>query len=79
MRCVWDGCQATFDGDNPPAGWTWTWLILYQSKQPFVNVLDIPPKDVLRDAALCPEHTKRLDEQLKELDRALSGPAIGNA
>jgi hypothetical protein len=57
----------------------WTNLIVYQGK-PKLSFLDIPPKDCLRDAVLCPTHTQLLDRQLKELGRALlDQPAAGMA
>ena len=76
-QCAWDGCATTFDGDLAPEGWSW--LILYHSKRPHLNFFDIPTKDVLRDAALCPTHTRQLERRLKDNGRALSGPTEGSA
>jgi hypothetical protein len=74
--CAWDGCGASFKGDMPEG---WTNLIMYWAPSPIPNVLDIPPADWLRDAGLCPEHTRLLESQLKDLGRAVSGPAAGCA
>lgn len=75
-QCAWRGCEAAFEGDEAPEGWAW--LILYHSMQPYLEFLEIPPTDLLRDAVLCPEHTKRLDEQMKDMGREISGPIAGN-
>jgi hypothetical protein len=72
--CAWEGCHASFKGGQAPSGWTY--LILY--RPPLVmNFIDILPTDCLRDTCLCPEHTRLLDSQFKELGRAVSGPAAG--
>jgi hypothetical protein len=74
--CAWRDCEARFAGDMP-AGWTN--LILYWAPRPILNAADIPARDWLRDAVLCPEHTRLLDSQLKELGREVSGPVAGSA
>jgi hypothetical protein len=76
-ECAWDGCTATFDGDKAPEGWAW--LILYRSGRPHLNFLDIPSKDVLRDAALCPTHARQLERRVKDSGGALSGPTVGSS
>ena len=76
-ECTWDGCAATFDGDKAPEGWSW--LILYRSGRPHLNFLDIPSKDVLRDAVLCPTHTRQLERRVKDSGGTLSGPTAGSS
>ena len=62
--CAWRGCTATCKGDLPRG---WVFLIAYWSKKPFTNFMDIPPKDIYRDAVLCPEHARELESHLKDL------------
>jgi integrase len=48
------------------------------TRRPKINFRDIAPADFVRDAVLCPEHTRLLDSQLKDLGRALiSEPPAG--
>ena len=70
--CAWNGCLETFRGDMPNG---WTWLLMYWNKQP---LLKYTGADTLRDAALCPAHTRALDLQLKDLGRQLDRP-LGSA
>lgn len=71
--CSWDRCGKFFEGEQP---FGWTWLIMYRSPQ----ATQIIPLDdrLLRDSALCPEHTKLLDDQLKDIGRDISAPPAGN-
>jgi hypothetical protein len=75
--CAWEGCDRVFDGRTLPEDWAI--LTLYRSKRPILNFLDIRAKVLLRDAVLCPEHTKQLDDQLKDISQALSELAAGSA
>jgi hypothetical protein len=75
--CAWKGCHQGFKGNAMPKGWTWLWM--FWSKQPQPNINKIPPQDMLRDAALCPEHTMELDLKLKDIGRALAEPMMGEA
>ena len=77
IQCAWEGCAATFYGDKAPDGWSW--LLCYRSGRPHLNFLDIPSKDVLRDAAVCPVHTRQLQTRLKDGGGAFSGPTAGPA
>jgi hypothetical protein len=80
VMCAWKGCEAAMNpdpnGDLPPG---WSWLLLTRSYRHAANLLDIPPSDCLRDAALCPKHTRQLDSLLEDLARELTGPAAGTA
>ena len=75
--CAWEGCDQVFDSRTLPEGWAI--LTLYQSKRPILNFLDIRAKVLLRDAVLCPEHTKQLDDQLKDIGQAVSELAAKSA
>jgi hypothetical protein len=80
MMCAWKGCEAVCKSDTKgdlPRGWSG--LLLTRSLRHYANLLDIPPSDCLRDACLCPEHTRLLDSQLADLARELAGPAAGTA
>jgi hypothetical protein len=74
--CAWEGCTATFQGDMPHG---WINLLAYWAPRPLTNFWEIPVKDRMRDACLCPEHTRQLDSQLKPIGRALDAPAQGHA
>jgi hypothetical protein len=74
--CAWDGCAATFDGDMPKG---WINLFAYWSPRAELAFWTIAPQHVLRDAVLCPEHTRALECQLKELSRLGSMPPMGVA
>jgi hypothetical protein len=80
VACAWKGCGAgcEFDdsGDFPPG---WATLLLAKSYRVYANILEIPPELCLRDAVLCPEHTRQLDSLLVDLGRELLGPAAGAA
>jgi hypothetical protein len=74
--CAWDGCQATFKGDMPRG---WVYLITYWAKRPQLNILDVPQRDMPRDAVLCPKHAHALESQLMDLGRQINEPARGSA
>jgi hypothetical protein len=74
--CAWAGCSRTFSGEMPPE---WVWFDAYWAKRPADCFLDIPRQHTMRDAALCPEHARALDTQLKEFGRELIGPVAGAA
>jgi hypothetical protein len=76
--CAWDGCGATCGPkEYLPKGWTV--LLMFWSARPVLNVLDVPPRDMLRDAVLCREHTDALDRLLKPLAGRLDREIRGNA
>jgi hypothetical protein len=66
FMCAWDGCAATFTGDMPRG---WIYLLTYWSPRPELTFWTIPSHDILRDAVLCPEHTRAPESQLKDLFR----------
>jgi hypothetical protein len=74
--CVWEGCSERISGDLPKG---WSNLVLYGSPQPRLNLETVPPQDWLHDGVLCPKHTRRLEEQLKDIGRALDAPAAAEA
>jgi hypothetical protein len=76
-QCAWEGCERVFDGRALPEDWAI--LTLYRPKPPIGNFLDIQVEGLLRDAVLCPEHRKRLDDQLKDIGQAVSELAAGSA
>lgn len=61
--CAWAGCPRAFKGEMPHG---WTWLQMYHSPQVTADPLQ---RDWLRDAVLCPEHTLKIDVQLKRIPR----------
>jgi hypothetical protein len=80
LACAWKGCEACCKPDDkwdlPPG---WATLLLTRSYRTYRNILEIPPELCLRDAVLCPEHTRQLDSLLVDLGRELLGPAAGAA
>jgi hypothetical protein len=68
--CAWQDCDRVFDGRMLPEDWAT--LTTYRSKRPIRNFRDISAEGLLCDAVLCPEHTKQLNDQLKDIGRALS-------
>ena len=74
--CAWDGCAAKFSGDMPRG---WINLLAYWSRQPELNFLNISPRDMVRDAVLCPEHARALKSLLKDLGQLASMPPVGTA
>jgi hypothetical protein len=79
-QCAWKGCEAACKPDSRgdvPSGWSV--LLLTRSFRHYANLLDIRPSECLRDAVLCPEHTRLLDSQLEDIGRELTGPSAGTA
>jgi hypothetical protein len=72
-ECAWGGCRECFSGDMPPG---WVWLLAYWARDP---AMDSPEAKWLRDTALCPQHARALDAQLKDLGRAVMAPPDGEA
>jgi hypothetical protein len=66
--CIWEGCDARFDGDMPPG---WEWMILYNDPKP--SIVDWTRDDWYRrpyhDSQLCPIHAKQLHECFKGFDQ----------
>jgi hypothetical protein len=78
VECAWAGCVATYS-DHPPKGWVM--LLAYWSPKPFGfnTTLGKILRYCQRDAALCPEHARALEAQLKDIGRRLGAPAAGQA
>jgi hypothetical protein len=77
--CAWDDCTARFDGLMPA---DWRWMIVYWSPQPAVEstVAEVVFFDSCdHDAALCPEHARCLEDQLKPLMRLANIKSAGQA
>lgn len=68
MMCAWDGCEAVYEGDQPPG---WCNLLTYNTPQPVLDFREIPSGAMMRDAVLCPDHVRALEENLKDLGSAL--------
>ncbi|UGA45648.1 hypothetical protein HU230_0006305 [Bradyrhizobium quebecense] len=72
--CAWRGCRETCrvgqEGqDYLPKGWTFL-LMFWAREVPLTNLWDaVPQSDMLRDAVLCPQHTRELDRLLIPLPR----------
>ncbi|SFH22918.1 hypothetical protein [Ensifer sp. OV372] len=58
--CAWHGCGKV--AKNPYAA-GWHSMLLYKG-QPKLNFIEIEERNVQRDAVLCPEHARHLDERL---------------
>jgi hypothetical protein len=72
--CIWDGCSARFEGDQPPG---WIWLLGYSSPRPLLDLTRFLTRSghTMVDSALCPEHAAALRRLLKWLvDPALLDP-----
>ncbi len=81
MECAWNGCERTTSMGEPTPP-DWQNLILYWSPHPQLDatLLEVCSGPFCyRDAALCGEHAKELDSLLKDIGRALTGPAAGEA
>jgi len=61
--CAWAGCPRKFKGTMPSG---WTWLQVYWSPHVICEPLD---RNWTRDGVLCPEHTLKLDAQMKRIPR----------
>jgi hypothetical protein len=77
--CAWAECGARFEGEMPT---DWRWLIMYWL--PTADIRQLTKnleagRDIDRDACLCPEHARELDNQLKSLMREVTEPAAGSA
>ena len=61
--CAWAGCPRNFKGPMPTG---WTWLQIYWSA-----AVDSDPlrRDWTHDGVLCPEHTLKLNANLKRIPR----------
>jgi hypothetical protein len=68
------GRTATFNNDMPKG---WVSLLAFWSEQPVFDLRHVRDDDWVRDAVLCPQHVKALEEQLKDMGRAGSTLAIG--
>jgi hypothetical protein len=72
-HCGWKGCDAVFKASHsgefvlPPG---WSWLIVHDTPKPPMSLVDgLPGLSLARlkwrhDKALCPEHTRTLDDLL---------------
>ena len=68
--CAWAACARTFDEPMPP---NWTWLVTWWAARPVGNI-DFKTQPVIRDAVLCPEHSRALEAQLKDIGTGGSAP-----
>lgn len=80
--CAWDGCEASCgppcENEYIPKGWNI--LLLFWSDQPPVKIWEeVPPGNMLRDAMLCPEHSRAFDGLLKPLASRLDRETQGRA
>ncbi|MBO1024097.1 hypothetical protein IPU75_05170 [Ochrobactrum sp. SD129] len=58
--CAWNGCGSS---THSPDDNGWSKLLLYKGKTQ-LNFVKIPPKDMARDAVLCPEHAHYLHQNV---------------
>jgi hypothetical protein len=65
FHCTWEGCEARFVGDMPNG---WTYLLTCWSKYPRKNLVGASSPDIMREGALCPEHTRSLEKRLTAMD-----------
>jgi len=66
--CAWKGCTRTTNLNNKDDGWSN--MIMYRGELK-LNFLEIDPKMMERDTALCPEHARFLDKNLKYIGNDL--------
>jgi len=63
--CAWQGCTAHYQGDMPTG---WVSLTTYWSPQPILDWKEMMRSaHVYRDAVLCPDHNRQLENLLKAL------------
>ena len=77
MACAWEGCEASFECPMPP---DWRSLLVYWNPYPAVDktLLEIARSTTCdRDAALCPQHARMLEESLKDIGRWTRDPVGG--
>ena len=67
VGCAWAGCTESFEGEMPDG---WNWLLMYNKPKPDLNLKDLASGyPTFRDAALCPVHSRELDNLLKAMPR----------
>ena len=60
--CCWQGCEATYQGDQPA---NWRHLLIFWSPRPVSSFADIPDATWDRDGVLCPQHAAELEAVFK--------------
>jgi hypothetical protein len=60
--CCWQGCEATYQGDQPA---DWRHLLMFWSPRPVGAFVDIPDATWDRDGVLCPQHAAELEGVLR--------------
>jgi hypothetical protein len=86
--CAWKGCEAAYERNSdaqPPDGWRIFYLMkrydgaVLPNGEPVMRIFS-SRSGLERDAVLCPQHAKQLDEELlKPLNREVLAEAAGNA
>jgi hypothetical protein len=77
MHCAWDGCGESFDGEAPPG---WVSLLTFPGMGDVTHdSVTIKLKKLVRDAALCPGHSRCLDAVLKDIGQRVAAPHQGSA
>ena len=65
--CCWQGCEATYQGDQPA---DWRHLLMFWSPRPVGAFVDIPDATWDRDGVLCPQHAAELEGVAESRGRA---------
>ena len=79
MLCAWEGCEASFEYPMPP---DWRSLLVYWYPYPAVDktLPEIARSTTCdRDAALCPQHARMLEESPQDIGRWTREPVGGTA
>jgi hypothetical protein len=77
MLCAWDGCRESFEGEAPPG---WVSLLTFPGMGDVTHdSVSIKIDQLVRDAALCPGHSRCLDAVLKDIGQRVAAPHQGSA
>ena len=80
VQCAWKGCTNSVSMQRKPRGWVNLLVWFSAEPEPWKTVGQVAMEPgCKRDAALCPEHAKELEDLLWEAGNWLNEPAAGRA